>query len=163
MSTSMIALLREQASQAALTSVISLACTIVLYTVRPYRESTDNAVSVAGQIIIFCWVQLLLYRVIGVVSGIWAVLCGVALVVSALALFAYATRVIYTDYKKMRMEMNASNEPDRSDTSNEPGSSGAVHLHPPQDIELEIPSSELRRGPSSPQDIELEIQFAPKC
>ena len=101
MSTSLVALWYSQASQAVLASIVSLACTGVLYSVQPYREDTDNLVSVSGQVLIFCWVYFLLVRVIGVLKGIWTVLGGVALVAASIGLFTYALRVVYTDCEKM--------------------------------------------------------------
>ena len=85
--------------QAALTSLVSLACVSVLYTIQPFREETDNAVTVSGQALVFLWIYMLLLRIFRVGQGGAMFFGCVALVLATIGLFAFAVIAINTQIK----------------------------------------------------------------
>ena len=99
LSTSLMVLCNDQALQAVLASIISLACIVILHHARPFRVRTDNAVSLGGQILIFMWTYCLLVRVIRVLDEFHtvAVLVSVSLVIATTALCAFAFHAIRED------------------------------------------------------------------
>ena len=95
-----------------------------------------------GQAIIFCWVNLLLLRVIGVVKGLSALLCGVALVLLTIGLFVFASSAVYKECSKVDSSASAAMDEESADSMRDTA---------------DIASSEWRRGGTSPQDSEIEL------
>ena len=69
LSTSMMPLVNDQASQALVAGLLSLGCMGALLLVQPFREQSNNAIVVSGQVVIFLWIYFLLCRVIGIAEG----------------------------------------------------------------------------------------------
>lgn len=88
-------------TQAVLTTLISMACVSILYTVQPFREKTDNTVVVLGQALVYSWIFVLLLRIVRVGEGGPTVAGCVALVAATIGLFAFALHAIYSQLRKM--------------------------------------------------------------
>ena len=130
--------------QASLTCLISLGCLATLHIIKPYRDPSDNTVAVMGQVAIFLWIYTLLLRVIGVVKGVSAVLCGVSLVIASTSVFVFAVHAIRTAWLKAE---SSSNDPpvntteDDLDTVLAAESSGGIWAsgaESPQEVEIEM-------------------------
>ena len=126
--------------QAALSTLITLACVSVLYTAQPFRERSDNAVAVLGQALVYAWMFVLLLRVIRVGEGGPTVAGCFALVVATIGLFAFALHAIYSDLRK-------------ADTSAKDESASESNLED-EGSDDETTPGEPQRGGSSPQETE---------
>ena len=132
--------------------MITLACFSVLYTAQPYRQSSDNSVAVLGQALVYCWLFLLLLRVVSV-GGDRATVAGCSLLVAVtIGLFAFALHAIYSDLRKV--DMKAKNMPPTatSEPVSENESPGAEAAH-----------SELQRERNLPREVgkETELSMVP--
>ena len=87
-------------SQAALATIITLACVSVLYATQPYRHSSDNTVVVLGQALVYSWLFVLLLRIVRVGEGGPTIVGCVALVAATVGLLAIALCTVYSDIRK---------------------------------------------------------------
>ena len=132
-----MALVNDQASQASLAGLLSLGCVGTLLLVKPYRDRSNNTVAVVGQIVVFLWINFLLYRVIGVAEGVLVTTGGVILILATIAWLIFATHAVYADLCKADSSIPAT-------TDEENSTSGEI-------------SNEQRHGSSSPRDTEVEL------
>ena len=84
--------------------MISLSCVIVLLTVRPFREETDNSVAISGQALVYLWVYLLLLRIIRVGEGAPTFVGSAVLVVTTIGLFIFAVHAIYAQLRLLKTD-----------------------------------------------------------